>query len=56
MRKLVCWLYLVVGVFGLTSLGCGPSYQSEDAARELVEQEDAAEDIEAEIAAEEAGE
>lgn len=34
--------------------GCGGSYQSEEQARALIEQEDAAMDIEAEIAEEQA--
>lgn len=47
--------FMILLALGLTlplSTGCGSSYQDEDAARELVEQEDAETDIEAELAAE----
>jgi hypothetical protein len=47
---------ITFGVFclALTLTGCGGSFQSEDAARALIEKEDAEMDIEAETAEEQA--
>jgi hypothetical protein len=49
-----CHFILLIAAVTLPLSGCGGSYQSEEAARELIEREDAAIDIEAETAAEKA--
>jgi len=49
-----CLIALCVAGLATSLAGCGGSFQSEEQARELIEKEDAAMDIEAEIAAEKA--
>lgn len=49
-----CHLAVFGLAFTLSLTGCGGSFQSEEAARALIEKEDAAMDIDAEIAEEQA--